>query len=111
MGARCAPKCFQRGAEFLAAPMDQTPGITIAGATADEATLCYIDYITLVTRGSFEFHIAYIRHFLDKLIHHGFTLKLDKCRFLQTSIKLLCHTVGRAGVSPTPSYVAKVADF
>ena len=80
MGARCAPKFFQRCAEFLAAPMDQTPGITIAGATADAATLCYMDDITLVTRGSFEFHIAYIGQFLDKLIHHGFTLNLDKCR-------------------------------
>ena len=111
LGARCAPIFFQRCAEFLAAPMDQTPGITIAGATADAATLCYMDDITLVTRGSFEFHIAYIGQFLDKLIHHGFTLNLEKCRFLQTSIKLLGHTVGRAGVSPTPSYVAKVADF
>ncbi len=86
MEARCAPKFFQRCAEFLAAPMDQTPGITIAGGTADTATLTYMDDITLITRASFEFHIAYIGQFLDKLIHHGFTLNLDKCRFLQTSI-------------------------
>ncbi len=48
---------------------------------------------------------------MDKVIHHGFTLNLEKCRFLQTLIQLLGHTVGRLGVSPTPSYVAKVADF
>ncbi len=54
MGARCALKFFQRFAEFLAAPMDQTPSI-----------LCYMDDITLVTRESFEFNIAYIGKFLE----------------------------------------------
>ncbi len=58
MGARCGPTFFQRCAEFLAAPMDQTPGITIPGGTPDAATLTYMDDITLVTKGSFEFHIA-----------------------------------------------------
>jgi hypothetical protein len=91
--------------------MDQSPGITIAGGSADAANLTYMDDITVVTRTSFGFHIAYIGRFLDKLIHHGFTLNLGMCRFLQMSIKLLGHTVGRAGVSPTPSYVAKVIEF
>jgi hypothetical protein len=49
--------------------------------------------------------------FLDKIIHHGFNLNLEKCRFLKTSIQILGHTVGRAGVSPSPTYVSKVADF
>jgi hypothetical protein len=94
--------------------VDQAPGITIAGASPDAATLSYMDDITLVTKGTYQFHIAYIGQFLDKLIHHGFTLNLEKCRFLQTSIQLLGHTVGRLGVSPTPTYVAtgaEVADF
>jgi hypothetical protein len=68
--------------------MDQT----IAGGTADAATLTYKDDITLVTKGYFEFHIPYIGQFLDKVIHHGFTLNLDKSLLLETSIKLLGHT-------------------
>jgi hypothetical protein len=91
--------------------MGKAPGITIAGATPDAATLTYMDDITLVTKGTYQLHIQYIGQFLDKLIHHGFTLNLQKCRFLQLSIQLLGHTVGWLGVSPTPTYVAKVAGF
>ncbi len=65
--------------------MDQSPGITIAGASDDVATLTYMEDSTLVTKGSYEFDITHIEQFLDKLIHHGFTLNLEKCRFLQTS--------------------------
>ena len=111
MGARCAPQFFQRCAEFLAAPQLKGPGVTIDEATEDEATLCYLDDITLVTRGTYQQHIAYLGKFLDKLIYHGFTLNLEKCRFLKISIELLGHCVGRDGISPTPTYVAKVADF
>ncbi len=57
MGASCAPKFFQRCTEFSAVPMDQSPGITIAGATPDAATLTYMDDITLVTKGTYQFHI------------------------------------------------------
>ncbi len=85
--------------------MDQSPGMIIAGGTADAVTLTYMDDITLVTRGSFEFHIAYIEQFLDKLIHHGFTLNLEKCRFLQTSIKLWgIRSVARAFRPPRPMW-------
>ncbi len=49
--------------------------------------------------------------FLDRVIYHGFTLNFEKCQFLRTSVKRLGHTVGRAGVSPTPDYVLKVNDF
>jgi hypothetical protein len=77
----------------------------------DAATLTYMDDITLVTKGTYQFQIQYIGQYLDKIIHHGFTLNLEKCRFLQTSSQLLGHTVGWLGVSPTPTYVAKVADF
>ena len=52
-----------------------------------------------------------LSRFLDTIIHHGFTLNLEKCQFLRTSVKLLGHIVGRMGVSPTPDYVMKVADF
>jgi hypothetical protein len=74
--------------------MDQAPGITIAGGTPDAETLTYMDDITLVTKGTYQFHIQYIGQFLDKIIHHGFTLNLEKCRFLHASMQLLWHTVG-----------------
>ncbi len=69
--------------------MDQAPSITVAGATTDAATLTYTEDITLVTKETYQFHIQYIGQFLDKIIHHGFTLNLEKCRLLQTSIQLL----------------------
>jgi hypothetical protein len=91
--------------------MDQAPGITIAAANPDAETLTYMDDITLMTKGTYQLHIQYSGQFLDKIIHHGFALNLEKCQFLQTSIQVLGYTVGRLGVSPTPTYVAKVADF
>ncbi len=57
------------------------------------------------------FYIQYIGKFFDKIIYHGFTLNLEKCRFLKTSIQILGHTVSRKDVSPMPYYVTQVADF
>ncbi len=45
--------------------------------------------------------------FLDKIIFHHFTLNLEKCQVLRTSVQLLGKTVGRQGISPTPNYVQR----
>ena len=41
----------------------------------------------------------------------GFTLRLDKCVFFRSRIKLLGHLVSRDGISASPDYVQKVSDF
>jgi hypothetical protein len=111
MGARCAPAFFQRVAEFLASPLGQNPDIKVSGFSDSESILSYMDDITIRTNGTDQHHIGVLLWFLDKIIHHGFTLNLKQCQFLRTSAKLLGHIVGRMGVSPTPDYVLKVADF
>ncbi len=87
------------------------PVIKVAGFSDSEAILSYLDDITILSNGAYQHHIGLIFKFLDKIIHHGFTLNLEKCEILRTSVKLLGHIVGRMGVSPTPDYVLKVADF
>ena len=78
MGARCAPAFFQRVAEFLATPLGQNPDIKVAGFSDAEAILSYMDDITILTSGTYQHHIAVLSRFLDKIIHHGFTLNLEK---------------------------------
>ncbi len=103
MGARCAPAFFQRVAEFLATPRGQNADIKVGGFSDSEAILSYTADITILTNRTCQHHIGVLSKLLDKIIYHGFTLNLGKCQFLRTSVKM--------GVSPTPDYVLKVADF
>jgi hypothetical protein len=90
MGARCAPAFFQRVAEFLATPLGQNLDIKVAGFTGgSHGVFSYLDDITILSNGTYQHHIGLISKFLDKIIHHGFTLNLEKCQFLRTSVKLL----------------------
>ena len=111
MGAQSAPAFFQRIAEWLTSPAWQHPGLTTAGGTADEKVLSYLDDLTVCTRGSWETHLDALGRFLDRLAYHGFTLRLDKCVFFRSRIKLLGHVVSRDGISASPDYVQKVSDF
>ncbi len=95
MGARCAPAFFQRVAESLAMPLGQNPDIKVAGFADSEAILSYLDDITILSNGTYQHHIGLLSKFLDKIIHHGITLNLEKCQFLRTSVNLLAHIVGR----------------
>jgi hypothetical protein len=94
MGARCAPTFCQRVAEFLATPRDQNPDIKVAGFSDKESIFSYMDVNTILTNQTYRHHIKGLCRFLDKVIYHGFTLNLEKCQFLRTSVKLLRHTVG-----------------
>ena len=111
MGVRTAPEFFQRISEYLCTPSLQNPNITVAGESQAESYLAYLDDLTVATKGTWQEHVASLGRFLDRLIHHGFTLNLEKCCFLKTRVKLLGHTVSREGISATPDYVKKVADF
>jgi hypothetical protein len=81
----------------------------VAGFSDSEAILSYMDNITILTNVTYQHHIGVLSRFFDKIIQQGFTLNLENCQFLRTSVKLLGHIVGLLGVSPTPDYVLKVA--
>ncbi len=70
MGARCAPAFFQQVAEFLATPLGQNRDIKVAGFTGGSHGV--------LSNGTYQHHIGLISKFLDKIIHHGFTLNLEK---------------------------------
>jgi hypothetical protein len=103
MGARCAPAFIQRVAEFLATPLGQHPDIKVAGFSQNESNLSYTADITILTNLTYQHHIEVLSRFLDKVIYHGFTLNLEECQFLRTSVKLLGHTVGQ----PDPGLCAQ----
>ncbi len=83
----------------------QSPYITVAGLSDSESILSYMDDITILKNQTY--HIGSLTKFLDKIIYHGFTLNLEKCQLLRTSVKLLGVMVGRVGVSLTPDYHAQ----
>jgi hypothetical protein len=111
MGARQAPAFFQRCIEWVCRPHSQEPGIQVALDSDSEAWVAYLDDLTVCTTGSWLEHVQSLDRFMERLVFHGFTLNLQKCVFLRTSMKLLGHVVGREGISASPDYVQKIKDF
>ncbi len=46
-----------------------------------------ITILTNLTNLTYQHHIEVLARFLDKVIYHGFTLNLEKCQFLRTSVR------------------------
>ena len=59
---------------------------------------CYLDYVLVHSR-TWEERIAHLVKVIDILSRHGLKLKISKCTFAQSKVRLLGHVVDEDGVS------------
>ena len=74
--------------------------IVLAGLTF-EICLCYLDDVICFGHSLAE-HNDRLRTVLDRFRQHNLRVKLDKCRFAETKVAFLGHTVSKEGISPDP---------
>lgn len=69
----------------------------------DGVCVVYIDDILIYGGFTEKAHIQCVRRVMSKLIKHKLTVKLSKCKFIQTEIEFLGHLVGRGYRKPMVS--------
>ena len=69
--------------------------------------ICYIDDI-LVTGTNHKDHLCNLATVFERLRHHNFRLKPDKCKFLKDSVKFLGHTIDADGLHAMPGKVEAI---
>lgn len=72
--------------------------------------LVYLDDI-LVFSETFDEHLQRLETVLRRLAETGLKVKLEKCAFLQDTVKFLGHQVSAEGVGTDPSKVSAVKDW
>ena len=88
-------------------------GLKTAPATfqrAMEMCLCYLDDVICFDRSLAE-HNDRLRTVLDRFRQHNLRVKLDKCRFAETKVAFLGHTVSNEGISPDPYKVEVIQNI
>ena len=83
--------------------------LVLAGA---KWTIClvYIDDVIVFAKDHNE-HLTRLREVLNCLKNANLKLKLRKCHFAQTSLKVLGHIVSSNGIDPDPENVTAVGEF
>ena len=97
-GLRNAPSTFQKTMEVVLAGLKWT------------ACLIYIDD-AVVFAPTFEEHLLRLDQVLSCLRKANFKLKLSKCRFGETKLKVLGHVVDATGIAPDPEKLQAVTDI
>ena len=82
--------CLSFGISSAPALFQQTMDIVLQGIPH---TICYIDNI-LVTGVNNKEHLTNLR----RLMHHGITLKKEKCKFMSESVEYLGHVIDSQGL-------------
>ncbi|XP_064464136.1 uncharacterized protein K02A2.6-like [Ornithodoros turicata] len=95
-GIASAPAVFQRTMEQV-----------ISGLPS---VACYLDDI-IVTGRNDEEHLSNLSKVLARLQEFGFTLKREKCAFLQTQVEYLGHIVDADGFRPSPKKVSAILNM
>ena len=70
----------------------------------------YLDDI-LIASPTFEEHVATLKVVFARLRDAGLTLKPKKCKFLQSSVTYLGHTISNAGVFPDQDKIAVLEHY
>src|SRR5690606_3305664 len=72
--------------------------------------LCYLDDV-LVYSADFPSHLTRLRQVLTAFKKAGLQLNIKKCRFAETSIKVLGHLISADGIRPDPAKIEAVSKF
>lgn len=95
-GIASAPAVFQRTMEQV-----------IAGLPS---VACYLDDIIITGKNDAE-HLDNLSKVLTPLQEFGFTLKREKCAFLQPQVEYLGHVVDATGFRPSPKKVSAILNM
>ena len=97
MGIMCAPDIFQNRMSDLMAHL--------------QFVKVYIDDILLITKDSFEDHLAKLRQVLSTLHDAGLKCNLSKSFFCQEQVEYLGYLLTREGIKPTPKKVQAILNL
>ena len=97
-GLRNAPAAFQREIQ------------AVLSTFPSNKVVAYIDDI-LIMGSSFEEHFDLVSKVLQTLQSYSIKVKISKCEFFQSSVEYLGHVVSETGISKTPDYVNRIADY
>ena len=92
--------------QFLRMPFGVASAPAIFQKTMDQVLLgipavsCYIDDI-LITGANDAEHLQNLARVLDRLAHHGMTVKREKCLFMKQSVEFLGYRIDAEGTHPT----------
>jgi cleavage and polyadenylation specificity factor subunit 1 len=70
----------------------------------------YVDDIIIASPDAKQ-HRKHLSETLAKLNTHNLQIKLEKCRFFQSSVEFLGHTLSKDGIRPLESRVKAIRDF
>ncbi len=59
---------------------------------------CLIDDVIIYST-SFEDHLIHVANTLERLAHHGLTVKKSKCHWVYMSFEFLGHMVSKGGIA------------
>ncbi|XP_060804324.1 uncharacterized protein K02A2.6-like [Amyelois transitella] len=72
-------------------------------------TVVFLDDIA-VTGATRAIHLCNLRQVLKRLKDMGLTVKIEKCKFLQNSVKYLGYIIDKTGLHPDPKKVDAIAN-
>ena len=72
--------------------------------------ICFLDDVVTYGR-TFDEHLQRLDDVLAAIGRSGMKIKLRKCRFLETVLKVLGHIVSADGVSCDPAKVKAIQEF
>lgn len=98
-GLKTAPAKFQR---FINAVLDEL--------IRSGDVVVYLDDILIATT-TIEKHFEVLEKLFALLVQNKLTLRLDKCKFLETNIIYLGYKVSENGISPTDHGIEAVVNF
>ncbi len=97
-GMTNSPSTFQRTMDLILAGLKWT------------SCLIYLDDVVVFST-TFSQHLERLDRVFDCLTKAGLKLKCTKCRFAETSLKILGHIVSQYGIGPNPEKLTAVSDF
>ena len=97
MGVMCAPDIFQNRTSDLMAHL--------------QFVKVYIDDLLVITKESFEDHLAKLKQTLSTLQKAGLKCNLQKSFFCQEQVEYLGYLLTRDGIKPLPNKVKAILDL
>lgn len=98
-GLKSAPSRFQRFVNEILSELISTGDV-----------IAYIDDFLIATE-SLEHHLIVLKKVFRLLVDNKLNLRIDKCKFMFTSIEYLGYFINSEGIRPTNSGIEAVANF
>jgi hypothetical protein len=82
----------------------------ILGPKIMKTTIIYIDDVLSIAT-SFDQHMKNLEKLLTRMMEAGFTLRLEKCQFLQEKIQFVGHEISPQGIRPKEATLNQIMNY